>query len=69
MDNKNGSQKINFDIPNISLIVHNIHKCGYPGIMEIRIMDQKITVDILNRSLIYTIYTNVGIMDNKNANI
>ena len=42
MDNKNGSQKINFDIPNISLIVHNIHKCGYPVIMEIRIMDLKI---------------------------
>ena len=37
--------------------------------MEIRIMDHKITVDILNRSLIYTIYTNVGIMDNKNAKI
>ena len=37
--------------------------------MEIRIMNHKITVDILNRSLIYTIYTSVGIMENKNANI
>ena len=38
MDHK----KINFDIPNISLIVHNIHKCGYLGIIGIRIMDHKI---------------------------